>query len=353
MASAKGREPGKTVWMRAVDTETDFDAVVLQAKGIGATGLKIYAKVPADVMASLGKAARKHGMRVWSHAYVGPAKPSDATNAGVHAVSHISDLAGEVINDYREWRRKGIELEEGVEEASFKEETYTQLMETLKANGTILDATLTVFETRKDINERRQKNYQHAVFLTKLAHKYGIKISAGTDAFNDLSKNEFPKVHYEMGLLVKDGGLSPIEAIQSATIHNAEVIGIENDYGSVSKGKVANLVVLDKDPTENIEHSTSIVSVIKNGEFIYRGDSPNLPFVSARESNGMLWMSGQIGNFPTTMTLAGKTIEAQMEQTLENVGDVLQEYNLTYDDVVKCTLMLEDIDEWSKANEVL
>jgi reactive intermediate/imine deaminase len=92
--------------------------------------------------------------------------------------------------------------------------------------------------------------------------------------------------------------------------------------------------------------------VIKNGKFIHRPDMPGLPFVSAREAGGLLWMSGQIGNLPTTMTLAGDSIEAQMQQTLSNIGDVLRDHDLDYKDVVKCTLMLDDISEWAAANEV-
>jgi enamine deaminase RidA (YjgF/YER057c/UK114 family) len=65
-----------------------------------------------------------------------------------------------------------------------------------------------------------------------------------------------------------------------------------------------------------------------------------------------LWLSGQLGNLPTTKVLASQTIEGQMKQTMDNIGLVLQEYDLNYEDIAKCTLMLADISDWPIANQV-
>ena len=51
------------------------------------------------------------------------------------------------------------------------------------------------------------------------------------------------------------------------------------------------------------------------------------------------------------MTLAGEDIETQMTQAMKNIGAVLQEYDLGYNDIVKCTLMLADIKDWPAANK--
>ena len=96
----------------------------------------------------------------------------------------------------------------------------------------------------------------------------------------------------------------------------------------------------------------NIAHVLKNGQFIYRGDNPALPFISAKKAAGVLWMSGQLGNLPGTMKLAGNDIETQMHQTMKNIGFVLQDHNLDYSDITKCTLMLANIDDWAKASEV-
>lgn len=60
-------------------------------------------------------------------------------------------------------------------------------------------------------------------------------------------------------------GLTNIDALKAATLNNAKAIGIEDMYGSISEGKVANLVVLYENPLEEIQNIRSVVSVYKNG----------------------------------------------------------------------------------------
>lgn len=348
VSSAKGMESGNTPWMKAVDDDTDLDQVMLMAKGTGATGIKIYAKVPGHLMNKLSKAAKKYQLKVWSHAYVGPAKPSEAIAGGVETISHAPDLAAEIIDYYENWRRKNIDPNKEQEKRSNNADAYTALLTHMKLKETILDATLTVFEKRKNASKNNEKRYQHAKMLTRLSHEKGIKIAAGTDAFSD----DEVQLYHELTLLVKDAGLTPFESLQAATIHGAEVIGIENEYGSIEKNKIANLVIYHENPSEDLSALNSIAHVIKNGQFIYRGADPRLPFIPAKKAAGTLWMSGQIGNLPGTMALAGETIDAQMHQTMKNIGYVLQEYNLTMADLTKCTLMLADINDWSKASDI-
>ena len=352
ISSGKGHQAGKTNWMRAVTDDTDFDAILLKAAGTGATGIKIYAKVPAHLVNKLAVTAKKHGLKVWGHAYVGPAKPMDMVTAGVETISHSPDISAQIINNYEQWRRKDKEVNDSELKASFETDNYRDLMATMKNRGTILDATLTVFEERKGLNANTNTRYRHATMLTRLAHENGIKIAAGTDAFSDASGSDAPMVHKEMQLLVDEIGMTPLESLQAATLHAAEVIGIDNQTGSIAPGKKANLVLLDKDPSTDIRHIGSISHVLKNGRFVLRGDDPSLPFSNARSAAGMLWLSGQIGNLPGTKVLAGSSIEGQMHQAMHNIGAVLAEHDLNFRDLVKCTLMLDDIEDWQTASTV-
>ncbi|GAB2882636.1 amidohydrolase family protein [Microbulbifer echini] len=352
IASAKGRKPGHTAWMRAVGENADMDSIMLQAKGAGATGIKIYADVEAESLPLLASAAKKHGLKAWSHAYIGPSKPLQTVNAGVETISHASDIPAQLVDNFKEWRRENAGLERFNREDILKSESYAELFSAMRENETILDATLSVFEERKDLNEKYRLLHQLSTNMTQLAYQSGITIAAGTDAFSDLEKDTTPMIHHELKLLVDKVGMTPLEAIQAATLNAAKVIGIEDSTGSVDVGKKANLVVLSGDPEKNIENSTSISQVIKNGRFIFIGDDPQLPFSSSRELNGTVWLSGQIGNYPSTLTLAGESLESQMHQAMKNIGQVLQGENLSFEDVVKCTLMLANIDDWSGANKV-
>ncbi|MCZ6888842.1 MAG: amidohydrolase family protein [Gammaproteobacteria bacterium] len=77
--------------------------------------------------------------------------------------------------------------------------------------------------------------------------------------------------HWEMWALAS-GGLSNREVLRAATRHGAEMIGIAQDVGTVSKGKLADLVILRKDPREDIRHTREIAYVVKNGE-LFDGDT--------------------------------------------------------------------------------
>ncbi|MEX1128434.1 MAG: amidohydrolase family protein [Vicinamibacterales bacterium] len=77
--------------------------------------------------------------------------------------------------------------------------------------------------------------------------------------------------HWEMWALAM-GGMTPREVLQAATIDGAKIIGIDRDLGSIEAGKLADLVVLDRNPLQDIRNTNSVRYVMKNGE-LYEGDT--------------------------------------------------------------------------------
>jgi reactive intermediate/imine deaminase len=75
-----------------------------------------------------------------------------------------------------------------------------------------------------------------------------------------------------------------------------------------------------------------------------------LPFSSAVRVGDMLYLSGQIGNKADGTLPAG--IEAQSRQVMDNIGAVLKSAGLGYGDIVKCTVMIDDIKQWGDFNKV-
>jgi imidazolonepropionase-like amidohydrolase len=71
-------------------------------------------------------------------------------------------------------------------------------------------------------------------------------------------------VHYELEDLTKSG-MSNLKALQSATIVPAKFVGVEKNYGSIEIGKMADLVILNKNPLDQIANSKTIYGVIMNG----------------------------------------------------------------------------------------
>lgn len=76
------------------------------------------------------------------------------------------------------------------------------------------------------------------------------------------------------------------------------------------------------------------------------------PYSQAKAVNGFVFASGQIPIDPATGDVPGKTIEAQAEQSIKNVGAILEEAGLGYEDVVKTTCFLADMADFAAFNGV-
>jgi imidazolonepropionase-like amidohydrolase len=68
------------------------------------------------------------------------------------------------------------------------------------------------------------------------------------------------------------GGMTPREVLQCATWNGAWYLGMDHDLGSIERGKLADFVVLDKDPLADIHNTNSVRWTVKNGE-VYDGDT--------------------------------------------------------------------------------
>jgi imidazolonepropionase-like amidohydrolase len=90
------------------------------------------------------------------------------------------------------------------------------------------------------------------------------------------------------------GGLTPHETLQVVTLFGAEAIGLQQDLGSLEAGKLADLLVLDRNPLENIRHTNSIRYVMKNG-VIYEGDTLNVIWPEQRVLPRQFWWGTEPG----------------------------------------------------------
>jgi imidazolonepropionase-like amidohydrolase len=99
-----------------------------------------------------------------------------------------------------------------------------------------------------------------------LLESAGVRIVAGTDAGN-IGTLHGPALHHELELMAA-AGLRPMDIIISATKNASAVMGLQNDVGTLQKGKFADLVILDADPLADIRNTRKIFKVMKAGEFV-------------------------------------------------------------------------------------
>ena len=112
--------------------------------------------------------------------------------------------------------------------------------------------------------------------LVKVFKDAGVPIIAGTDAGVSGVVAGF-SLHDELELLVQ-AGLTPQEALNSATLLSAQWLGIDKQIGSIETGKYADLILLDKNPITDIKNTRKIAGVFVNGNWM---DKNKLNFMLA------------------------------------------------------------------------
>jgi imidazolonepropionase-like amidohydrolase len=108
----------------------------------------------------------------------------------------------------------------------------------------------------------------HADLVGRL-NRAGVPMLAGTDCPNPFVYPGF-SIHDELGLFVRSG-LTPAEALRTATINPARFLGMTDSLGTVASGKVADLVLLDANPLVDIANTKRIRAVIQGGRLLNRG----------------------------------------------------------------------------------
>ena len=110
-----------------------------------------------------------------------------------------------------------------------------------------------------EIEARAKSSFELSLKITKALHTSGIPLLTGTDlAVPGHSQ------YREMELFVR-AGISPLDAIKAATIVPARVFKRDNDLGTIEKGKLADLILIDGDPLENIGAMRKIKFVVRDG----------------------------------------------------------------------------------------
>jgi imidazolonepropionase-like amidohydrolase len=306
----------------AVGTAAEAREAVRALKHDGADFIKIYSRLPREAFFAIVEETAKQGLPFAGHVPQS-VSAAEASEAGQHSIEHLTGIL--VACSTRE-----EELRQASEDAwshlppdqrlpspsstrprtrmmleSFSVEKAATLFARLKRNHTWQCPTLTVRRSNAfldDPNFRRDPRlkylpvhvkarwdpaadfrfkartaedfalarvvYQKQVELVGMMHRAGVEFLAGTDVGNPYCFPGF-SLHDELGLLVQ-AGLTPMEALQSATRNPARFLGKEQELGTVEAGKIADLVLLDANPLQDISNTQRIHAVVVNGRLLDR-----------------------------------------------------------------------------------
>lgn len=270
---------------RKVNTPEDGRQAVRSAKAEGYEFIKVYSNLNRATYYAIVEESQKQGLKVIGHiptSFKGKLKESFVP--GFNMVAHAEELSN-YAKDY------------SVAEAQ-------EMAALLKANGTWISPTLITMESiasqvrsLEPLKALPNLQYVHPLWQSKwiTANKYnkmsspeniahfeqytafnlalvkscdaaGVPIVAGTDAGTSgvIAGFSFPD---ELALLVK-AGLSPQAALASATRLPAQWLGMEKQVGSIEKGKLADLILLDENPLIDIQNVRKIAGVMVNGRWV-------------------------------------------------------------------------------------
>lgn len=273
-----------------VNTLDDIKPVVELAVKTGCAEMKIYSSLRPALVKPLAAEAHRRGLRVTGHI---PAEMdiNDALDAGYDGVNHITHVTALALPKHRAELVKlsRDDFAQRILAIDYKAPAFVQLFKRMAKAKTAYDPTIALYELfNHDTAELRKREpgfdkvprelrgifgegkdpkklaRDHQLFeklldAVRQMHAAGVTIVAGTDI-------GVPghTLHREMELYV-EAGMTPLEALQAATIVPARVLGKDKELGTVTVGKRADLLIVDGDPLADIKALRKVRRVVARG----------------------------------------------------------------------------------------
>lgn len=245
------------------------------------------ASMSQELLKVIVKCAHDEGLKVSAHSICLPEGIKEAVEAGVDSIEHtpLGFLDDDTLNMMKEkgvyWVPTAYCFYHWVDlidnpELFAKEEMKEAIPEPYYSIGLkALEKTREAIKSEVDPNwtrfYREMPNFKQKYFPVNFekAIKYGVKIVAGVDAgMGGAGYVPHGFLYKELELFVKHG-MDEFEAIRTATVNAAELLGVADELGSIDQGKKADLVILKENPLKNISDLRKVELVIKDGKIVY------------------------------------------------------------------------------------
>ena len=249
----------------------------------GATAVKVYFRLPLAGVKAVIEVCKARHVPVTAHLEIVDAR--EALRAGLDGIEHITSFGTCLVPERRaEQYRQAVLLDNGarrlgryelLSEARFDGAGASELANVLRTTRPFVDPTLAVFEVRASTLPEGWnasfltvgvKGFDNMKRLTLFAHRNGGRVVLGGHSTVPFAgRGEAPL--RELELLV-ESGLTPLEAIQAATLNGARFLFREKDIGSIEAGKLADLIVVDGNPVQDISAMRRVERVMVGGRWI-------------------------------------------------------------------------------------
>ena len=275
-----------------VNNPEEARQAVTNLKQRGVDFIKVHNGISHDAYLALADECRKQGIPLATH-LPRSVRIAEASDAGTHSIEHIEMLTESISFAVAAGEKPKDPL---LALAELTDDKAKTLFARFAKNGTWYDPTLVAYRAfvqeaeenvLKDAGwkkavEGRTALFQRYLVLVGMMQRVGVGILAGTDFAR--KRNEYPypvtqpgtDLHEELALFV-EAGMSPLQALQTATLNPARFLNNLHDYGTVEKGKMADLVLLNANPLENIKNTRKIFAVVVGGKFILQPELQMMP----------------------------------------------------------------------------
>jgi imidazolonepropionase-like amidohydrolase len=290
-----------------VANASDARRVVDDLKARGVDFIKIQSLIPRDGYFAAAEEAKKVGLTFVGHV-PDAVRASEASNAGQKSIEHFTGIfegcstiedqlinkgprgPGSNVSTYdparakalialmarnRTWQVPTLVWERGQWLVDDIDKSHDPLTKYAPAAWKDRTWPMFVHDIMKYMDTDplpvRKRFFQMELDMTLAMFRAGVPFMAGTDTAAGV--HVFPgfSLHQELALFVQ-AGLTPMQALQTATRNPAEFMGRLDDLGTVAQGKLADLVLLDANPLDNIANTRRIRAVVLAGRYFDRTD---------------------------------------------------------------------------------
>lgn len=293
----------------AVATPEDGRNAVDDLKKRGADFIKLQSLIPRDAVFAIADEAHKKHITFVGHV-PDSVRASEASNAGQKSFEHLigifegsSPLEDEFLKGPKTetkflatydperaaklfallaknhtWQCPTLVWERGgnlIDQTDFAHDARAKYVPAYWKDVTWKRFTEEIIHDNTDDLATRRRFVEKELEVVNTMHRAGIQFLAGTDTPPGVYVFPGFSLHEELQRFVATG-FTPMEALQTATLNPARFLGMEERLGTIEKGKLADLVLLDANPLDDIRNTQKIAAVVVNGRYLSRADLDKL-----------------------------------------------------------------------------